>query len=121
MSITGFEKQTHELTAYEMTVILPKVVKQLKTKIGRKNAVTNKHVCEKFVEYGYQLTPPRFRKIINHIRINGLISLLVSSSKGYYIATSRSECERYIESLDQRINSITTVRDSLFYQLKAQK
>ena len=67
MSITGFEKQTHELTAYEMTVILPKVVKQLKTKIGRKNAVTNKHVCEKFVEYGYQLTPPRFRKIIKQI------------------------------------------------------
>lgn len=116
--INGFEKQTQELTEYESDILLPLVVKQLKLKLGEKQSVTNAHVCRAFKNHGYKMTAPRFRKIINHIRINGLINHLVSSSKGYFVATSESEIERYIESLDQRINSITTVRDSLFHQLK---
>lgn len=114
--IEGFKKQTHELTDHEMTFLLPKVVKGLKFKIGKKNAVKNSDVCRAFVSCGFRLTPPRFRKIINHIRIHGLILNLIATSGGYYIATSQSECERFIESLDQRINSITRVRDAMFYQ-----
>lgn len=113
--INGFEQQTHELTEDELN-ILPNIVRGLKTKIGKENAVTNSQVCQAFKANGKKLTTPRFRKIINHIRIHGLIFNLVATSKGYYIATSQSECERFIESLDQRINAITKVRDALFYQ-----
>jgi hypothetical protein len=34
---------------------------------------------------GYQLTEARLRKIINHIRVNGLLHWLIATSKGYYI------------------------------------
>lgn len=116
MAIEGFEKQTHELTEEEMN-FLPLIVPTLKKKVGKKNAVTNSHVCKVFKKHGKKLTPPRFRKLINYIRIQGLIFNLIATSKGYHVATSRSECERFIESLDQRINAITKVRDAMFYQM----
>lgn len=114
--IEGFEKQTHDLNEYELE-ILPNIVRGLKTKIGEKSAVTNSYICKKFKENGKKLTPARFRKIVNHIRIHGLVFNLVATSKGYHVATSQSECERFIESLDQRINAITKVRDAMFYQM----
>lgn len=115
--INGFEEITHELTEYEIKTILPKVVTGLKTKIGDKNAVTNKHICDAFTLHGFNVTEPRFRKIVQHIRVSGLIPCLVSSSKGYYIATEKSEILKYIESFDQRINSMTISRDAIFHQM----
>ena len=117
MAIQGFEDKTHELNEYELTVLVPNIVRHLKTKVGEKNAVTNSYVCKKYKEAGKKLSSVRFRKIINHIRIHGLVFNLVASSKGYYVANSQSECERFIESLDQRINAITKVRDAMFYQM----
>lgn len=116
--IQEFEKYTRELTEYEIEQILPKVIEQMKTKIGRKTAVTNHHVVKAFQNRGYKLTEPRFRKIIQHIRVNGLIPGLISPGRGYYIATKKSEIQRYVKSLDERINAIIVTRDSLHYQMK---
>ena len=44
--IQGFEKYTHELTDYERQNILPLVVKGLRNKVGKDNAVSNKHICD---------------------------------------------------------------------------
>lgn len=118
--IEGFEKQTHELTEDEMK-LLPLIIPTLKKKHGKENAVTNSHVCKIFKEHGFKLSGSRFRKIINYIRIHGLIFNLIATGKGYHVATSQSECERFIESLDQRINSITKVRDAMFYQMNQTK
>lgn len=116
--IPGHEKQTHELTEYELEKILPLVVKRMKEKVGKKSAVTNSHVVKMFKKHGYKLTESRFRKIIQHIRVNGLIPCLVSSGHGYYIATKQSEVEMYVKSLDKRINAVIVTRDSLQHQMK---
>lgn len=116
--IDGFEKQTHELTDYEMNVLLPRLVNGFVGKTGTSKSVTSVHICKVFKGNGYKLDPPRLRKLIQHIRINQLVPCLVSSSKGYYIAESYSEMKKYINSFDQRINAMTVSRDALEYQMK---
>lgn len=116
--IPGHEKQTHELTPYEIETILPLVIQRLKTKIGKKNAVTNSHVVKAFTDRGFKLTEPRFRKIIQHVRVNGLISGVVSYGKGYFVAEKRSDIQTNVESLDKRINAQIITRDSLKHQMK---
>lgn len=115
--IPGHEKQTHELTPYEMEQILPKVVKRMKTKLGKENAVTNPQVVKAFKEHGFKLSGPRFRKIIQYIRVNGLIDGLVSHGKGYFVAVKKEDIKRNIESLDKKINSEIVTRDTLLYQM----
>lgn len=116
--INGFEEQTHELTEYEEKTLLPPIIKGLKTKVGEQNAITSTEIVKRMKELGFKLDPARLRKIINHIRVNNLIYNLLATSKGYYIATDESECRSFIESLDQRINAIISVRDAMAYQLK---
>lgn len=118
MAIQGFEEQTHELNEYELTIVVPAMVKSFHNHIGEENSITSSKAIKAMKDKNYKIEGPRFRKCVNYIRVNGLVPLLLASSKGYYIATSKSSAERFIESLDQRINAITTVRDSLQYQLK---
>jgi hypothetical protein len=115
--IEGFEDQTHDLNDYEMTVVLPAMVRGLQTKFGEANAITSTKAIAKMKSAGYKITPARFRKIINHIRIHGLIRDLISTSRGYYITTSKMEKQKYLDSLRQRIQSITAVYDAMEYQM----
>ena len=109
--INGFEKETHELTDYEM-FLLPKIVIGLKTKVGETKAITNKEMVDKLRLLDYKVNPARIRKIINHIRINRLIINLVSSSKGYWVENNIDRIKSYIESLEQRANEIQRVANS---------
>lgn len=115
--VEGFENETHELTEYEETTLLPVIIKGLSNKIGVENAVTSTEITKKMKGAGYKLDPARLRKLINHIRINNLIYNLIATSKGYYIAQTPSECRDFIKSLDQRANAIILVRDAMKYQL----
>lgn len=114
--ITGFEKQTHDLTDEEK-VLLPQFVAGLKTKIGKKNAITNGKMRQGFEKKGVLVTDARTRKIINHIRITGLVPLLCSTSKGYFVAQTREEIELYLQGLKERIEAQTAVYDALEYQM----
>jgi len=116
--VNDFEKETHELTEYELNVLVPRMVAGLKTKIGIKNAITSTDAIKLMKQVGLKIDSARFRKIINHIRIHGLINNLVATSKGYHIATSDEEMKRFVESLKQRINSITMVHDAMEFQWK---
>lgn len=116
--ITGFENITNELTRYETDVLVPAMVKGLQTKIGEHNTITATKAIALMKSKNYKISGARFRKVVNHIRINGLIENLVSTSKGYYIATDHSQVERYMESLGQRIRAITLVYDSMEHQSK---
>lgn len=109
--IEGFTNETHELTDYELTLIEP-MLKGLRTKIGEENAITNTRMTKGMKAQGYKVNPARMRKLLHHIRVNHLIENLVSSSKGYYIATTRMEVVKYKKSLQQRLNSIKELLDS---------
>lgn len=116
--IKNFEEQTAPLTDYEETTLLPVFVRGLSKKIGKDSAVTNKHIVKTMKGAGYKLTDTRVRKIINHIRIKGIVLGLIATSDGYYIATSEEELAEYEESLKGREDAIRAVRLSISRQRK---
>ena len=115
--INGFQTQTEPLTEYERDTLLPVICRGLRNKIGEARAITNTAITKAMRGAGYQLTEARLRKIINHIRIHGMIRWLIATSKGYYIATSVDEMRQYIESLRGREEAIRAVRESMEQQL----
>jgi len=109
--INGFEKETHELTNYEMTLV-PIIVKGFIGKHGSSAAVKNKTIVTALKAMGEKVTEPRIRKIIHHIRVKHLVTNLISTNKGTYRAESKEELIKYVESLQQRINSIEEIKKS---------
>lgn len=71
--IQGFSEQTKPLTDYEDKVILPLIVQGLHGKVGKYKAITNKAMCSALKSYGCKIDSPRIRKIINHIRLSGMV------------------------------------------------
>lgn len=115
--INGFEEQTSPLSEYERDVLLPLVVRGLRLKVGRENAVTNKEMCAGLGRHGYEVSGARIRKLIHHIRTEGLVIGLVATSGGYYVATEKDEIVSYVRSLEGRETAIRRVREVLIAQL----
>lgn len=108
--IKGFTSETAPLSEYEENVILPLVLQGLRTKIGKKNAVTNRTIVQRLNIAGYTVTEPRIRKLINHIRMTDLLPGLIATSGGYFLATSEAELMDYEQSLLGREDAIKQVR-----------
>lgn len=119
--ITTFETQTKPLNEYERETLLPIMVRCLAKHIGKSCAISNAQMCEKMALYGYQIGEVRVRKIINHIRNNGLVECLIATGKGYYVTESIQEMEAYIESVKNREDAIQTMRESMELQLSKMK
>lgn len=114
--INGFEKETHDLSQYEISVLVPQVVEILINKIGKQNSITNDRIREIINQHKVILTNSRLRKIIHYIRIKGLVKCLIATNKGYYISNDVEEFMSYIDSLTQRENSIRSIRFALLEQ-----
>ena len=105
--IYGFKKETEPLNDYERDILLPAIVKGLQTKIGKHNAITNIKMIKALHGHGYKsLSEPRIRKIINFIRIQGLIINLIASNKGYWIEENINERRKYVKGVKQRAESM---------------
>jgi arginine repressor len=104
--IPSFEDQTHELTEYEYNVLLPLMIAGFKTKIGAEKCITNPEICRALKEKGYEVTEPRIRKLVFHIRFYNLVPKLIASSKGYWVATNKQEVDTWIQSLQSRISAL---------------
>jgi len=112
--IYGFKKETEQLSEYEQNVVLPVIVKGLQTKIGKENAITNTQMIKGLQKYGYKkISEPRIRKIINFIRIQGLIINLIASNKGYWIEQDIEERRKYVQGVKQRAESMLATLDSI--------
>ena len=107
--IKGFDKETQPLTEYETGVLLPLLVRGLRTKKGRDSAVTNRYIVNT-LRGSCNLSEARVRKIINHIRTNDIIPGLIATSEGYFIAETEAELSEYEESLKGREDAIRAVR-----------
>lgn len=109
--ITGFEKQTADLTADELKMIRP-MIRGLWTKIGKSQAVTSSQMIKGMRAEGFKINGPRLRKLINALRITKMVPDLVGTSRGYYRADGPQDIENYKKSLDERIAAIQAVRNS---------
>lgn len=114
--IKNFEIQTQPLTEYEELTLLPLFITGMKTKVGKERSVTNAEIVKGLKNQAYKIDGARVRKIINHIRIKGIVQGLIATSEGYYIATCEKELAEYEESLKGREDAIRAVRLSISKQ-----
>ena len=108
--IKGFDQQTQPLSEYEENVLLPVILQGLKTKQGKKNAVTNRTIVMRLSVAGYKIDEARCRKLINHIRTTDILPGLIATSGDYFLAENEAELLDYEESLLGRENAIKEVR-----------
>jgi hypothetical protein len=110
--LNGFETITASLTKHELEDLTPLLVGFLSDKKGEDKAVKSFGIQCYFKSFGYNVSDARIRKLINHVRIKGLVKNLIATSRGYYIATDANQIKSYVESLVSRENAIRAVRYS---------
>lgn len=110
--ITTFEKVTPELTEKELALV-PIIIEGFK-RYDKSNPIKEPEIVKRFNSKSYEtkLTGARLRKIVNHIRVNGLLPL-IATSKGYYVSYNKDEVLNQIKSLRERANSINSCADGL--------
>lgn len=123
----GFDEQTSPLTEVEEHVLLPLIVQGLKNRtnadgdIDKDGPVTEIYACRKLNALGHNITGPRWRKIINYIRVRGIVPRLCASSKGYWVETDDERYMKWIGSIQGRIDALVAVRDSAIKELPLEK
>ena len=116
MSITNFEKDTHELTEREFE-ILPLVVHGF-AKYNKDNPIKASLIVKRLniylLEKGYRIkmTDVRLRKMVNYIRSNSLIPL-IATSKGYFTSKNKETIQDQVKSLLERARSIERCAEGL--------
>jgi len=114
--IEGFEELTQPLNDYERDTLLPLIVWGLRLKTGSDKVIAGSTIVSRMRDKGYKLDGPRLRKIINHIRLHNLIPCLVSTSKGYFVASNDREITECITSLQSRADATQAIIHALTKQ-----
>lgn len=109
--INGFATYTEPLTQYEKDLI-PLIVKGFACHKGKDKVISSKEIVRKLKEKGYEVSGPRIRKIVNHIRANS-IAPIVANAKGYWWSTSLQEIKDHIKSLRDRSGGIISAANGL--------
>jgi predicted secreted Zn-dependent protease len=107
--LNGFEEQTASLTPEEL-LIADYIASRIRGNIGENMAVTSSKIITAVrKQYNSKFDGPRLRKVINYIRMTGMVKNLIATSKGYYIETDPDKINQYVESLMQRAKAIIAV------------
>ena len=108
--IKDFEQYTNPLSKDEM-IIMNIIIDQIKHRTIENPILAKRlirDVNQSLINRGIEtrLAGSRLRKIVNHIRGNGLFPLRATVA-GYYMATNTDEIKDQIESLNDRIQAMT--------------
>lgn len=114
--ILGHESITKELSYEEqrLTAIIIQGLKKYTKKNPIKEPEIIKSLNEKRETLGLtkKVTGVRLRKMVNYIRSKGMAPIM-STSKGYHMASSKEEIEDQIISMEQRANGILSAVNGL--------
>lgn len=121
--IKNFEDITKQLSYRELNYYVPLLKQGLETKIGIENIISTPEIIKRIHEFEKRGNPDakkledvRIRIMVRHIIINDMVPCLVSSRKGFYVATKPSEIDSEIQSLDDRITAIQAKRKAWIRQ-----
>ena len=110
--LKGFEKITHNLSDQELKNMIPKLIGWFE--LNHDTWISSSKIKAKFKSSNIKTSGPRIRAMINHIRKNNeFYGVLIASSKGYKVTRNKKEIYDYINSLNQRINEITSIKNSI--------
>jgi len=116
--ITNFEEQTAELTKDELWAANQlRMVLQKRT--GKENAITTSEIISGFDQkLNYKLSDSRVRKIIHFLRVTWSVPMLMGTSQGYYIASTKEEFRTCCTSLKERATAIIVLHNEMIKQLE---
>jgi hypothetical protein len=113
--IDNFEDFTEELSPDELKLVAP-LMNGLRTKTKERTIKAPEIVkaMNLFAEKNglIKITEPRLRKLVNHIRVKGILPI-IATSQGYYVSYDKQDILDQINSLTQRANSIMKSADGL--------
>lgn len=108
--LPGFEDFTAELTAVEIERVVPRIAGMIRRRKQAEKAITNTEIRYQLKKnYGIRVRSTRVRAIIHYIRVKHIVPCIAATSKGYYVETRGEYLERYISSLNGRVNSISEI------------
>ncbi len=115
MAIKNFEEITHEYSFREMNYYIPLICSTIKTKVGKGAIVSTPQIIAGIHKYettekgnATKLRSERVRMMMRYIIINDLAPGLISTGKGFYIATQKAEMDDCIKSQRERIKAQET-------------
>jgi hypothetical protein len=113
--INNFEDFTEELSPDELKLVAP-LMNGLRTKT-KEHTIKAPEIVKAMNVYAeknglIKITEPRLRKLVNHIRLKGILPI-IATSQGYYVSYDKQEVLDQIYSLTQRANSIMKSADGL--------
>jgi hypothetical protein len=113
--INNFEDFTEELTPDELKLVAP-LMNGLRTKT-KEHTIKAPDIVKAMNIFAQKnglikITEPRLRKLVNHIRVKGILPI-IATSQGYYVSYDKQEILDQINSLNQRANSIMKSADGL--------
>ena len=114
--ITNFEHITEQLSQDELRLVAP-ICRGLELR-AKSNPIKGSEIVKAMNVYvsnnGIKgnFTDARLRKIIGHIRREGLLPV-IATSKGYYVSRDKSEIRQQIEGLIERANAIRAAANGL--------
>jgi hypothetical protein len=113
--INNFEDFTEELSPDELKLVEP-LMKGLSSKT-KNNTIKAPQIVKAMNIFAdknglLRITEPRLRKLVNHIRVKGMLPI-IATSQGYYVSYDKQEILDQINSLTQRANSIMKSADGL--------
>lgn len=115
--LTGFELETAPLNKYERETLLPRMIEGLSRCVGFENRRTNSKIQARLKFEGYSVSSARIRKMINHIRIHGLVERLAASNAGYWVELDDKRLAEYIQSRKDRVKAENAATAALEKQL----
>lgn len=122
--INAFENpvKKQELSTNDKKHLMPALIQYLKTRRGRKMAVNNHWLCRYLtkkckVEVSYRI----LQLLINEIRKQGTVKLLIASSEGYFVSTTNNETANYLRGLKSRISDLNKIYRAIALQIEKSK
>ena len=112
------EPRTPDLSLNNKKHLQPTLIKYLKTRIGRNQAVNNHWICRFLTKQTkVQVNYRTVQFLINDIRKNALVPLLIASSEGYFVAKTKTEAANYLRKLNATITDLQQIENALFNQV----
>ena len=107
--------ETKRMNDYEMDVLVPLVCDMLMRADGL--PLSSMAIAEEIRRTGHVASTRQVRRVINHIRVHGLIPCVASSPKGFFVASNESEMSECIGTLESLAEAIQEVIEALRAQM----
>ena len=106
--------EASKINDFERGVLVPLVCDLLTKANGR--PLPSKVITQAIRKLGHVCNSRSVRRVINHIRCEGLVPCVASSTKGFYVANSVNEITECIYTLESLAGSIQEVIEALKQQ-----